>query len=287
MFERLVVTESESSQPNRKWYFLFSSAALCVVLVASLLISLFSVEISLGTNDFDMVQLISPVELPLTEPSPPEPNEEPTQRVEEEQTVSQAPAIRERPQRRINMARVEESPRSIPKKVSTQPNLYKSRLANRSFDLGSLDLDVGSGQTRGRTSYSGSASGSGAGSSAGAGTDRAGQSKSPPPPPPAKKAPPRVAKKPVKSLGVINGKATSLPKPRYPAAARAIRVEGAVRVRVLIDENGRVVSANAVAGHPLLRNAAVRAARDARFLPTLLSGEPVKVSGVIVYNFLG
>lgn len=57
-------------------------------------------------------------------------------------------------------------------------------------------------------------------------------------------------------------------------------------VQVLIDERGNVVSATAVSGHPLLRAAAVSAARSARFSPTMLSGQPVKVSGVITYNFV-
>lgn len=87
------------------------------------------------------------------------------------------------------------------------------------------------------------------------------------------------------SLGVLNSTARSLPKPPYPAAARAVRAEGEVRVQVLIGETGRVVSANAVSGHPLLRGAAVQAARSAIFNPTILAGRPVKVSGVIVYNF--
>lgn len=96
-------------------------------------------------------------------------------------------------------------------------------------------------------------------------------------------------KKPVPkqiSGGVLNGKATSLPKPPYPPAARAVRASGAVSVQVLVDENGSVISASAVSGHPLLRPAAVQAARGARFAPTMLSGQAVKVSGVITYNFI-
>ncbi|HMQ05039.1 MAG TPA: energy transducer TonB [Pyrinomonadaceae bacterium] len=89
------------------------------------------------------------------------------------------------------------------------------------------------------------------------------------------------------SGGVLNGKAVSLPKPAYPPAARAVNAEGAVSVQVLIGEDGRVESASAVSGHPLLRAAAVEAAKGAVFAPTLLSGTPVKVSGVIVYNFVG
>lgn len=87
------------------------------------------------------------------------------------------------------------------------------------------------------------------------------------------------------SGGILNGKATDLPKPPYPPAARAVRASGNVTVQVLVDESGRVISANAVSGHPLLRAAAVQAARSAKFKPTLLSGKPVKVSGVLTYEF--
>ena len=59
-----------------------------------------------------------------------------------------------------------------------------------------------------------------------------------------------------------------------------------VQVQVLIDENGNVVSAHAVSGHPLLQAAAVAAARASKFTPTKLSGQPVKVNGVIIYNFV-
>ena len=87
------------------------------------------------------------------------------------------------------------------------------------------------------------------------------------------------------SGGVLNGKATNLVKPAYPAAAKAVRAEGAVNVQVTIDEQGNVISAAAVSGHPLLRAAAVNAARASKFSPTRLSGQAVKVTGVIVYNF--
>ncbi len=89
------------------------------------------------------------------------------------------------------------------------------------------------------------------------------------------------------SGGVLNGKATSLPKPAYPAAARAVNASGAVNVQVTIDEQGNVVSATAVSGHPLLRQAAEQAAVEAKFNPMLLSGQPVSVTGVLVYNFVG
>lgn len=86
--------------------------------------------------------------------------------------------------------------------------------------------------------------------------------------------------------GVVNGKAISLPKPKYPAAAKAVKASGAVNVQVTIDENGEVIAATAVSGHALLRSAAESAALGAKFSPTFLSGQPVKIRGVIVYNFL-
>jgi TonB family protein len=86
--------------------------------------------------------------------------------------------------------------------------------------------------------------------------------------------------------GVLNGKAVALPKPAYPLIARAAHASGTVVVQVLIDEEGNVISARAVSGHPLLQAASVAAAREAKFSPTRLEGDPVKVSGVIEYNFV-
>ena len=90
----------------------------------------------------------------------------------------------------------------------------------------------------------------------------------------------------VVSQGMLNGKAISKPAPAYPPIAKAARASGVVTVQIVIDESGKVISANAVSGHPLLQQSAVEVARQARFSPTLLSGQPVKVSGVITYNFV-
>ncbi len=87
------------------------------------------------------------------------------------------------------------------------------------------------------------------------------------------------------SGGVVNGKAISLPAPAYPAAASAVGASGSVSVQVLIDEEGTIATAKAVSGHPLLRSAAEKAALKAKFRPTLLQGQPVKVSGIITYVF--
>ena len=99
-------------------------------------------------------------------------------------------------------------------------------------------------------------------------------------PPPA----PRPLLKPV-SGGVLNGMALALPPPSYPDAARRMRQSGMIQVEVVVDENGKVISARALSGPTILRDVAVEAAYRARFSPTKLSGQPVKVTGQINYNF--
>jgi TonB family protein len=86
--------------------------------------------------------------------------------------------------------------------------------------------------------------------------------------------------------GELNGKASSLPNAEYPAIARAAKASGTVTVDVLVDEAGNVVAAKAVSGHPLLQAAAVKAARQAKFTPTYVSGEPARISGYLTYNFI-
>jgi TonB family protein len=88
--------------------------------------------------------------------------------------------------------------------------------------------------------------------------------------------------------GIINGRALFKPQPEYPPAAISVRAQGVVRVKVTVDESGKVISAKAFdnSPHPALSRAAEAAALRARFTPTLLSGMPVKVNGVITYNFV-
>ena len=95
----------------------------------------------------------------------------------------------------------------------------------------------------------------------------------------------RARKRGPLSGGVLNGKAISLPQPEYPAAAKAAGAAGTVVVRITIDEQGNVISAQAVSGPPTLTQASINAALQAKFAPTLLVGEPVQVIGIITYNF--
>jgi TonB family protein len=100
-------------------------------------------------------------------------------------------------------------------------------------------------------------------------------------PPPAT---PKPMLRPV-SGGVLNGTAVNLPPPVYPEAAKRMRVGGIVSVQVVVDETGKVISAEATGGPPALREVAMQAALKARFSPTTLSGQPVKVTGLINYKF--
>ena len=84
------------------------------------------------------------------------------------------------------------------------------------------------------------------------------------------------------SGGMLNGKAIYLPVPEVPAG----EASGVVLVSVVIDEQGAVVEARPVSGPQHLHAAAVNAARLARFSPTLLMGEPVRVTGTLSYNFV-
>jgi protein TonB len=97
---------------------------------------------------------------------------------------------------------------------------------------------------------------------------------------------PTPEKKILRVSRVLNSEAISLPKPNYPPLARQIHAQGLVSVQVLIDETGKVISAKAVSGHPLLVAEAQRVAMQARFSPTTINDQPVKISGVITYNFI-
>lgn len=97
----------------------------------------------------------------------------------------------------------------------------------------------------------------------------------------AEKKPANAKRGPI-SGGVLNAKAIYLPQPEVPAG----EANGVVSVQVLIDEQGQVLEARAVSGPAHLHQAAVNAARLARFSPTLLMGEPVRVTGILSYNFV-
>jgi protein TonB len=222
----------------------------------------------MGGDDLSLTTLVAPVPVPDEEP-PPKPEKQPEQQKQPDVDV-----------RKELIQNIMQSPVKPPDTLSTTKNAVKEMRLDRLTKIGTTDSDTGArvDPNAGRVV----ADGGTGGISTGTGTAPTGGDEGDAPPP---KATPKPVPKTV-SGGVLNGKATSLPKPAYPAAARAVRASGSVSVQVLISESGGVISASAVSGHPLLRAAAESAARGARFSPTMLSGQPVKVSGVITYNFI-
>ena len=272
MFDRLIVSEPAGAHiKSRTRYFAFSSMAVAASLAVATVVSIFAADYGLGTDNFEMVDLIAPVvQTPRNEPEPPR------QQAPLTKTTSTNPL----PSRKVNMQDVNETPREVPTSVSTVQNTLKAR-PQGDFTVSKLDADPA-------PAYAGT----GRDSAPSTGTGLVALNTTPverpstpelPPPPAKPSTPPPPA--PPKSMGVVNGMAKSLPKPSYPAAAVALNLQGKVDVQVLIDEHGNVISAKAVSGPSMLKNAAEQAARNARFTPTLLSKVPVKVTGVIVYNF--
>lgn len=83
----------------------------------------------------------------------------------------------------------------------------------------------------------------------------------------------------------VKGKLIEAPNPEYPPEAKKQKVEGIVTVTITIGEEGKVISARATSGPPLLHEASVAAAYKARFEPSTVDGKPVKVTGTMTYNF--
>lgn len=265
MFDRLVESEPASAVPSRRNYFIVTTFAMIIVSLTAVVVSIFADDYSLNAG-IELSALIAPVQMAAVVPDKPQPR----QPMPRTQTTSTQIAMRTE-----NVRNIAELPDQVPPISTTRTNVV-ARPIDIPFTIGRVNADPGDRSGRGIPDGNGSNSN---GISQSAPTTAVITEE--PPPPPVRKAEP----KPTQSGGVLNGKAVALPVPSYPAAARAVGAQGKVTVQVTLDETGKVISATAVDGNPLLRGAAVDAARRARFTPTLLTGVPVKVTGVIVYNF--
>jgi protein TonB len=270
MLDQLVESKSHVGEDTRRSSFLLTTFVIMVtILMSAWLYSLFAKDYGMGGDELSLETLVAP---PVIEEAPePEPEKEP-------EVKQKDPNVDVRKEIIQSMA---ESPKP-PKEISVVKQTIPPRDPNKYTVKGDINFSAANAPP---PDYKGPVNTGGTGSDSGlpggGGNAEVGGGAPPPPPPPKKKEPPKTV-----SGGVLNGKATSLPKPAYPPAAKAVRASGAVSVQVLISETGSVISASAVSGHPLLKAAAVSAARNARFSPTMLSGQPVKVSGVITYNFV-
>lgn len=259
MFDNLVESGSHKEDLSRKGSFLLATLAIYGVIGLVMIVgSILWIDASLDRQDLELTTLVAPVPVPQQQKEPEKQQEAKPQKVEQNVDV--------RKELIASVDRTELVPKEVSAKASNIPPVRRGVTTV----LGTADSNAAAPM----------AAGPGTGTGVATGPTSVSIADEPPPPPP--KPAPRA---PI-SGGVLNGKAISLPKPAYPAIARQAHASGTVVVQVTIDENGNVISAAAVSGHPLLRGVAVQAARGARFSPTKLSGQPVKVTGVITYNFV-
>ena len=276
MLDQLVESKNTSDGGKRSGFLLVTLVLVFSIFFGSIVWSLFAKDLAMGEDLGELSNLVAPVPVPEEAPPPPEPEQKPEKQQSEEKVESVLPT------RQVNMARVDEP--IAPDKIQTTQNTQKAR-PNTSFTISDKDTDVSSAPSTGPVRES--SGGPTVVSTPKPQVVEKEEDEPPPvvktPTPTPKPTPPPVPK--IVSQGVVNGKAVNLVKPPYPPAAKAVRAAGAVNVQVTIDENGNVISASAVSGHALLKAAAEQAARASKFSPTLLSGQKVKVTGVIVYNF--
>ena len=258
MFDNLVESSSHKDDISRKGSFIAVTAVIYGVLMLAFFIAgIYWYDNHLGQMELELTTLVAPVPVPQVKQEEVKQEAKP---VKVEQNVDV------RKELIADVTRTEHVPKEVSAKASDIPPVRRG-----------VTTVVGNESSN---AVNAMPAGPGAGTVVAAPTKVSIADE--PPPPEAKPTPPRA---PI-SGGVLNGKAISLPRPAYPPIARAAHASGTVVVQVLIDENGNVVSAHAVSGHPLLQAVAVGAARQARFSPTKLSGQPVKVTGVIQYNFV-
>jgi protein TonB len=258
MFENLIESGSHSADLKRKGSFLAGFAIFYVVLIAiGLVVGILLAPAYIDQQGLDMIALIAPVPVAAQQQQKQEAKPE---KIEVSKNVDV------RRELIADVSRADLPPKTVGVTASDIPPVRKGVVTM-----------IGSGNSNAIAPV---APGAGTGNII-SGPAKVDVADAPPPPPP-KPTPPKA---PI-SGGVLNGKAVRLVQPPYPAIARSAHASGQVKVQIVIDENGNVISAAPISGHPLLQGAAVAAARSSKFTPTKLSGMPVKVSGVIIYNFV-
>jgi TonB family protein len=258
---------------------------ITTIFLAAVVVSLFSFSLlsmlpSIDDQDLELTTLVAPPPAPVPEAPKEQPKEQPKTTTQvEDRTIVQ----------RTELQTNVDDTRKVPDKIQTTGNQVPPIPKTGNFVKGDKNVDPTGGAPLGDRNVSGPVNTVPPKPQP---TAAPPPDDAPPPPPKPTPVPPKPTPTPTPkppstvSGGVVNGKATNLVKPAYPPAAKAVRASGPVSVQVLISESGSVISASAVSGHPLLRAAAEQAARSSKFSPTMLSGQAVKVSGTIIYNFV-
>jgi TonB family protein len=259
MFNNLIESSSHSRELKRRGSFiLFTTASYALLFAIAGVASIYAYDAQLGERDLELVSMTAPVEIP----APDSPHATPEQ---SRNTNRPTTTVDERTIAMLSVNHPEITPETI---SAPNPNIpIRDRVP---FIISDRNRNADSGGPIGR--------GSDAVVSITTPTPTVVEVSTLPPPVPQRKT--------VISKGVITSEALSLPHPPYPQMAKLMHLQGRVSVQVLIDETGKVISAQAIDGHPVFRQVSETAAYQARFSPTKLGDQPVKVSGVITYNFV-
>ncbi|HKR23337.1 MAG TPA: energy transducer TonB [Pyrinomonadaceae bacterium] len=264
MFTNLVESSSHAKEFKRRGSFvLFTTVTYGVLMVVMGVVSIYAYDARLEEQNLEMVVQMIPVDIAPKPAAKPE--AQPQRPRSNDNNNESNVATRTDPMLSVNR------PESVPVGVSSTPNTNPPIPDSGLWTVGRTNTDPSAG---------GAPSLPGTGRQVATPAQRV-EIGDPPPLEPEKPKTPKVIYK-----GPITGEAISLPRPNYPPMAKQINIQGAVTVQVLIDESGRVISAKALSGHPLLINEAQKAALLARFSPTVLNDVPVRVSGMITYNFV-
>jgi periplasmic protein TonB len=263
MFQNLIESSSHRAELERRGSFLaFTTAVYALLFVVAGVASIFAYNPRLDKQNTDLTILtFAPVKQPESvQPSTPDSGAP--------RSGSTSNTNTSRPIRTVLYDSVN-NPTNPPANINTSALSVPPAPPNAV--LGNINVDP-----RGRPG------GDGSSNSSDVNIARAVDEAGAPPPAPPKPTPPKV----VRISTVLNSRALDLPRPIYPPIAKVGGVEGVVSIQVLIDEEGKVVSAKVLSGNPMLIHEAQRAAYRARFSATTIDGQPVKVSGVITYNFI-
>ena len=265
MFNNLIESSSHLREYKRRGSFLLFTATTYVVLfVVTGVVSIYAYDARLEDQTEELfVTLLPPQPIADAEPVAAARPERPRDSSNHDREI----AVRADPMLSVN------HPEAPPPSVSVTPNKNPPVPDGARWTRGPFNSNP--------DAIGGPATGNGSGPRGASQPATVTLPDDPPPQPATPPKPPQVVRK-----DVINSEAISLPKPIYSEIAKRLRIQGSVRVQVLVDEQGRVVSAKALSGSPFLIPEAQKAALQARFSPTLLGGQPVKVSGLITYNFV-
>ena len=264
MFNNLIESSSHAREFKRRGSFvLFTTTTYALLFVVAGVISIYAYDARLEEPAGEVI-LVNPMDFEVPKPEAVRPK------------LKDAPTtggnnggafVRKDPTADVNELKL------VPKTISAAPNTIPPLPKSAPVTIGRFNFDpegLGPGNSK-----------SGGREGGGGNETKIRVDEEPPPPAPAEKPKPAVLRK-----NIINGEALSLPKPPYPPIAMHLGIQGTVNVQVLVDETGKVISAKALAGNPALTRAALQAALNARFSPTMIGEQAVKVSGVIIYNFV-